>query len=101
MAGGLCADHADHDSARAPMSRSLKVCRKLRSPVPGRGYWAKKEDGHIVTRKFLPELAQTIVVNRNVPSTAETAHQEPVLHKDDEAEFDSIDQLLLDSTFAF
>lgn len=28
-----------------------KVCRKLSVPVPGRGYWAKKEHGHSVTSR--------------------------------------------------
>lgn len=34
----------------------LKVCKRLRIPVPGRGYWAKVKAGQAVTRKPLPPL---------------------------------------------
>lgn len=78
-----------------------KVCRKLSVPVPGRGYWAKKEHGHTVNRKPLPKLAQAVVVTRSIPSVVESAQKGPVVHKDDEAEFAQIDQWVVDSSFAF
>ncbi len=30
-----------------------KLCRRLRVPVPGRGYWARKEAGYIVKQSPL------------------------------------------------
>jgi hypothetical protein len=33
-----------------------KTCKRLKVPVPGRGYWAKKAAGHAVRRKPLPAL---------------------------------------------
>jgi hypothetical protein len=33
-----------------------KTCKRLRVPVPGRGYWAKKAAGHPVKMKPLPPL---------------------------------------------
>ena len=33
-----------------------KVCKRLRVPVPGRGYWAKKAAGHRVKQLPLPVL---------------------------------------------
>jgi hypothetical protein len=33
-----------------------KICRRLRVPLPGRGYWAKKSAGHEVPRTKLPPL---------------------------------------------
>jgi hypothetical protein len=33
-----------------------KICRKLRVPVPGRGYWRQKEVGQKVRRPVLPKL---------------------------------------------
>jgi hypothetical protein len=41
-----------------------KVCRKLRIPVPGRGYWARKESGYSVSIKPLPKLKDVPVVQR-------------------------------------
>jgi hypothetical protein len=41
-----------------------KVCRKLKIPVPGRGYWAKKEFGKPVERIPLPEAKDLPVVQR-------------------------------------
>ncbi|MFL5481250.1 MAG: hypothetical protein ACJ8AK_03605 [Gemmatimonadaceae bacterium] len=35
-----------------------KTCKRLRVPVPGRGYWAKKAAGHPVKQKPLPALPQ-------------------------------------------
>ena len=41
-----------------------KVCRKLKIPVPGRGYWAKKEFGKPVKRLPLPASKDLPVVWR-------------------------------------
>jgi hypothetical protein len=41
-----------------------KVCRKLKIPLPGRGYWAKKEFGKPVTRVPLPDAKDLPVVQR-------------------------------------
>ena len=35
-----------------------KVCRKLSIPVPGRGHWAKKAQGHAVKTKPLPKVEE-------------------------------------------
>ncbi len=41
-----------------------KVCRKLQIPLPGRGYWVKKEFGKPVQRVPLPEAKNLPVVQR-------------------------------------
>ena len=41
-----------------------KVCRKLQIPLPGRGYWTKKEFGKPVQKSRLPEVANLPVVRR-------------------------------------
>jgi hypothetical protein len=41
-----------------------KVCRKLQIPVPGRGYWVKKEFGKPVERLPLPDAKDLPVVHR-------------------------------------
>jgi len=41
-----------------------KVCRKLQIPLPGRGYWAKKEMGKPVVRISLPVVKDLPVVRR-------------------------------------
>jgi len=38
-----------------------KVCRKLQIPLPGRGYWAKKQAGEVMKRTKLPKA-------RNLPT---------------------------------
>ena len=32
-----------------------KICRRARIPVPGRGYWAKRQHGHHIRRTPLPK----------------------------------------------
>jgi hypothetical protein len=60
-----------------------KVCRKLQIPLPGRGYWVKKEFGKPVERPPLPEAHNLPVVNRvkETPDAcapiAQTASPEP------------------------
>lgn len=41
-----------------------KVCRKLQIPLPGRGYWAKKEFGKPVNKMPLPEAVNLPTVHR-------------------------------------
>ncbi len=41
-----------------------KVCRKLKIPHPGRGYWAKKKAGSAVERMPLPNFKDAPVVQR-------------------------------------
>jgi hypothetical protein len=41
-----------------------KVCRKLQIPLPGRGYWTKKEFGKPVERLPLPQAKNLPVVQR-------------------------------------
>src|SRR5579871_4087407 len=41
-----------------------KACRKLKIPLPGRGYWAKLAAGHKVKQVPLPELKNVPVVYR-------------------------------------
>ena len=41
-----------------------KVCRKLQIPLPGRGYWVKKEFGKTVEKLPLPEAKNLPVVHR-------------------------------------
>lgn len=41
-----------------------KVCRKLKIPLPGRGYWAKRAVGQTVEQVPLPEFKDAPVVKR-------------------------------------
>ena len=41
-----------------------KVCRKLQIPLPGRGYWIKKEFGKPVEHALLPEAKDLSLVQR-------------------------------------
>ena len=45
-----------------------KVCRKLTIPLPGRGYWAKKQAGQKVTHAPLPQVKEKDKVLLNKPS---------------------------------
>ena len=44
-----------------------KTCRKLFIPLPGRGYWARKEAGQKVERLALPPLKEKIVLQKPTP----------------------------------
>lgn len=48
-----------------------KVCRKLAIPVPGRGYWAKKEAGQTLRKLPLPVLKQPIQLLKPTPRPEE------------------------------
>lgn len=41
-----------------------KTCRKLQIPLPGRGYWAKKEAGQTLKRVSLPALKEKILIEK-------------------------------------
>jgi hypothetical protein len=53
-----------------------KVCRKLQIPLPGRGYWTKKEFGKPVEKSPLPEAANLPVVRRMKNAFANTMGRE-------------------------
>jgi hypothetical protein len=57
-----------------------KICRKLLIPLPGRGYWAKKEFGKPVERLPLPEAEDLPVLYRS------TEPAEPAVVKNPEPE---------------
>lgn len=46
-----------------------KVCRKLKIPHPGRGYWAKKKAGSALQQMPLPEFKDAPVVRRTKRKT--------------------------------
>jgi hypothetical protein len=52
-----------------------KICRKLKIPLPGRGYWAKHKAGRIPPRPSLPALKKNdpteVVVTKPEPPPAE------------------------------
>jgi hypothetical protein len=54
-----------------------KVCRKLQIPLPGRGYWAKKEFGKPVDKIPLPKVENLPVVHRLKEMGSENA-QAPI-----------------------
>jgi hypothetical protein len=53
-----------------------KVCRKLQIPLPGRGYWTKKEFGKPVEKSTLPEASNLPVVRRMKNVLANTMGRE-------------------------
>ena len=48
-----------------------KVCRKLLIPLPGRGYWAKRDAGHPVQKLPLPPLNEPIRLFKPAPKREE------------------------------
>src|SRR5581483_5451597 len=72
-----------------------KVCRKLQIPLPGRGYWAKKQHGHSVERTPLPELKDPPHLEKPCPPLKAKA-SEP---KEDQTQFEQIDHLLASGAF--
>jgi hypothetical protein len=76
-----------------------KVCRKLQIPLPGRGFWARKEFGKPVERLPLPDAKNLPVVQRikteataaktPPPSSPEAAVQDPELIRIAEIEAES------------
>jgi hypothetical protein len=47
-----------------------KVCRKLSIPLPGRGYWARKDAGQEVQRLQLPALKDAVRLFKPTPKPA-------------------------------
>ena len=57
-----------------------KICRKLSIPVPGRGYWARKQNGQTVASKPLPKLKNVPLIERHKivdPNSREQVLPEP------------------------
>ena len=69
-----------------------KVCRKLQIPVPGRGYWAKKAEGHSVEQASLPPMAQ---LPRLFKPTARPSPETPPA----DLELELIDERLINGDF--
>lgn len=65
-----------------------KICRRLRVPVPYRGYWRKKEVGQTARRTPLPTLRQSLapqlreVTLRPQPNGAEAEETGPVAEQE-------------------
>ena len=56
-----------------------KVCNKLQIPLPGRGYWAKKQFGKAVERLPLPPAKDLPLVQRfKFPSSKQSPSSTPV-----------------------
>jgi hypothetical protein len=53
-----------------------KVCHKLQIPLPGRGYWAKKEFGKLVNRLPLPVSKDIPIIHRVKYPAAQSASSE-------------------------
>jgi hypothetical protein len=76
-----------------------KVARKLQIPLPGRGYWTKKDFGKPIEREPLPEATNLPVVHRmkteatanktTAPKAPEPTVQDPELLRIAEIEADS------------
>src|ERR1700733_2813469 len=63
-----------------------KVCRRLQIPLPGRGYWIKKEFGKPVTHLPLPEAKNLPIVHRTkqlFTTTDEAAQKASEVNPDD------------------
>jgi hypothetical protein len=61
-----------------------KVCRKLRIPVPGRGYWARQQSGQSVSRKPLPAVKNLPAVYRyKLPPAVPPPAKQPVPEPND------------------
>ncbi|HWR17521.1 MAG TPA: hypothetical protein VN577_22020 [Terriglobales bacterium] len=69
-----------------------KVCRKMNIPVPGRGYWAKKDSGQHVTQRPLPPM-------KNVPQLWKPEPQPKTPPPPPDPEFDEIDRRMAAGDF--
>lgn len=61
-----------------------KVCRKLTIPLPGRGYWARKQAGQKVRREPLPQVKEKDKVLLHKPSSPKEQPVTEELGTDDE-----------------
>src|SRR5580700_2702407 len=56
-----------------------KVCRKLQIPLPGRGYWVKKDFGKPVEQFPLPVAKDLPIVHRqNYPTTGRISNSQAI-----------------------
>jgi Zn-dependent peptidase ImmA (M78 family) len=55
-----------------------KTCRKMRIPVPGRGYWAKVQNGQKLPKPPLPPYDDCPKIQRIVSSSPSLSVVEPV-----------------------
>ena len=79
-----------------------KRCRKLQVPLPGRGYWAKKEYGHRVRTEPLPKLKVSARLDKvQYAATQSELMRTPSVEEDLRAEMQRIDQLASSGCFAF
>ena len=72
-----------------------KACRKLKVPVPGRGYWAKKANGHRVSQTPFRDL-------KSVPGVAKPhpGRKKEAVDPRDQLHVDGIDRLLATGALA-
>lgn len=73
-----------------------KVCRKLQIPLPGRGYWVRREFGKPVQRLPLPEARDLPVVQRlkrSTPKTTAAAEERPALPEPTDPEYVRIKEM--------
>src|ERR1700688_3007881 len=61
-----------------------KVCRKLTIPLPGRGYWARKQAGQKVRQEPLPQVNEKDKVLLHKPSAPKERPVTEELGTDDE-----------------
>jgi hypothetical protein len=57
-----------------------KVCRKLKIPVPGGGFWAKKKFGNIGKRPVLPPVKDLPVLYRYKTAASSHEQEAPTAH---------------------
>jgi hypothetical protein len=69
-----------------------KTCRKLSIPLPGRGYWARKEAGQKVDRVALPPLKEKIVLQKPTPKP-EQPELSDFATKEEIAQIEEIEQM--------
>ncbi len=68
-----------------------KACRKLKVPLPGRGYWAKKVNGYAVHTVPLPKAKNIPQVSKPQPRAP---GERPPVDPEDQQEIDRIESLL-------
>jgi hypothetical protein len=83
-----------------------KTCRKLEVPLPGRGYWAKKANGHPVAQKPLPKVHEIRRIERYQrppepePPAKPTPKPEFPVEPEDRADIEDINRMLMSGDFA-
>jgi hypothetical protein len=64
-----------------------KVCRKLKVPLPGRGYWARMQFGHPPKREPLPVAKDLPVIQRFKTTTGQPENPSPTGPEPSDAEY--------------